>query len=158
MRHHFLEFQQLLPKHANKYPLSTYECVWISPPAIVVVVVITFKEMIIATVTTNNNNNNMSNPCFIFKLFITYVTSSSGPTRNFAPLSFAILILSKIRFRLPSKSSAHWLREQVAKVTLSKWAWVRRNKGKIVAYRCPIFTKYLFLKEKKRTKTSFSMK
>ena len=48
----------------------------------------------------------------------TNLTSSSGPTRSLAPFALAILILSRIRLRFPSKSSAHWFKEHVASVIL----------------------------------------
>lgn len=42
--------------------------------------------------------------------------SSSGPTLSLAPFSLAIRMDSRILSLLPSKSKAHWLREQVARV------------------------------------------
>lgn len=43
-----------------------------------------------------------------------YVISSSGPIRSPAPLALASRMLVTIRFRLPSKSSDHWFKAQVA--------------------------------------------
>lgn len=44
-----------------------------------------------------------------------YHISSSGPTRYLACISLALTMLRLILSRLPSKSKAHWLREQAPK-------------------------------------------
>jgi hypothetical protein len=62
---------------------------------------------------------------FIFIMgFCSYVTSSSGPTRRVAPLSFATRILSIILSKFPEKSRAHWFKEHVATVMLRWTFWL----------------------------------
>jgi hypothetical protein len=73
----------------------------------------TFKEVIEAAITTDARVQHMVGAVSHNE---PYVISSSGPERSFAPRSFAILMLSRIRSKFPPKSSAHWFSEQAATV------------------------------------------